>query len=211
MSSLTKSLEKRIEELKASISSQQAELAAYEKVLASELAPSTPSTAIGDGTHPVSTLTQASSSLPSGPTSIPPFAGNRSAFVAAIVQAHGSSGVTAKDVKDIFAESKVKASQNLVYNALTGLVKQKKIDRRDGRYFSRVKASGGKTAATKKKRHVSAASREKMAEASRNRWAKKRAAESKQTKTTAKKPKSASKATGKKAIAKKMVTTAEAA
>jgi hypothetical protein len=210
MSSLTKSLEKRIEELKTSISAQQAELAAYEKVLASELAPSAPSTAIGDGTHPLSTSTEELSSLPSGTTPIPPFTGNKSAFVAAIVQAHGSSGVTAKGVKDIFAERKVKASQNLVYNALTGLVKQKKIERRDGQYFSRVKAAG-KPAATKKKRQISAASRERMAEASRNRWAKERAAQAKQTKTTAKKPKSASKATGKKAIAKKTAATAEAA
>jgi len=120
MSSLTKSLQKRIEELRVSIESQKAELAAYEKVLEVEVGREDVSAdrqriaREKDESNPEAQLEltgeQGAPRLPtsgrpasgngevqgSQAAAVPDFTGNKTEFVRAIVQARGSLGATAR-------------------------------------------------------------------------------------------------------------------
>src|SRR5205823_2280244 len=124
MPSLTKALEKRIQELKTSIESQRAEMAAYERVLQVELAHAGRSkhadtAEIGDGAQGKVTPTEgqfptdeasagnAGIAPASGTETAPVFNGSKTDFVAAIVKARGIFGATPKEVSDIFSARRI--------------------------------------------------------------------------------------------------------
>jgi hypothetical protein len=201
MSSLTKSLEKRIQELTTSIEAQKHELAAYEKVLAAEAgkteAPSEapPATAAAHAAHHAAPKEEHAADLPTSAAtpdlSALEFTGNKTNLVAAIVEHFGSAGATPKEVDSVFTERKVSRSKNLIYNTLSYLVAQKKLVRREGRYFV---TSGGKSFTPKKagrpakapkpakaaapvKRRISAEGIRRIREANQKRWAAKKAAD----------------------------------
>jgi hypothetical protein len=202
MSSLTKALEKRIHDLKLSIESQQAELAAYEKVL--ELERATPGQShqmeatedahtdagiVHSARPQLSTDELAASGTRNASTVItedPELSGSKGDFVAAIARAHGASGATPKDVGQAFSARRIKRSKNLIYNALSSLVKQKKLERREGRYFF-LSADSGPKAVVPKKRKFSAEGLERIREANKKRWAREQSARGARAKSAAKK------------------------
>jgi hypothetical protein len=201
MSSLTKSLEKRIQELTTSIEAQKHELAAYEKVLAVEIGkteappeapPAMPSIHLADHMAPAH---EPAAELPTSAAkpdlSALEFTGNKTNLVAAIVEHFGSAGATPKEVDSVFTERKVSRSKNLIYNTLSYLVAQKKLVRKDGRYFV---TGGAKSVSPKKagrpakapkpvkaaapvKRRISAEGIRRIREANQKRWAAKKAAD----------------------------------
>src|SRR5207248_5728996 len=67
-----------------------------------------------------------------------------------IVKARGTSGATPKEVSDIFLARGIARSKNLIYNALSLLVKQRKLEKKDGRYFSVYADSSEKPVAPRK-------------------------------------------------------------
>ncbi len=165
MPSLAKSLQKRIEELRSSIESQQAELTAYEKVLEIEvgrkdLSAHSPQPARGDDESSQDGGQQAESTAPEPATSgtaarlnvgreseaaaSPEFSGNKTALVRALVEGRGSSGATPKEIDDIFTARKIGRGKNLIYNTLSAFVKQKELQKKDGRYFSASTEFNGK-------------------------------------------------------------------
>ena len=176
MSQLTKSLTTRIQELTTSIETQTAELAAYKEVLRIEVAkeaPIEPSPSESPAkTSPVST----NGALGIDLTGVD-FTGNKTAFVIAIVKAHSAAGATPKEIRDVFASRKIPQSDNLIYTTLSALVKDEKLQRRDGRYYgagsATVPESGSPAAAKKKK--MSPAAIKKIREGVRKYWAAKKA------------------------------------
>jgi hypothetical protein len=203
MSSLTKTLEKRIHELRSSIESQKAELAAYEKVLEIELAnpgQSHPIEATEDAhtgagkAHPVkpqlsarepaASETGIATTVETGAD--PEFTGSKGNFVAAIVKAHGTSGVTPKDVDQVFSARRIARSKNLIYNALSSLMKQGKLARKEGRYFF-LSADSNQKIAAPSKRKFSAEGLKRIREANKKRWARERSARGARAKSAAKK------------------------
>jgi hypothetical protein len=202
MSTLTKSLGKRIHELRLSIESQKAELAAYEKVLEIELANPGESHQMG---APESANTEEGNPHPAKPqfptdepavtetriaasatTADPEFSGSKADFVTAIVKARGTSGVTPKDVDKVFATRRIARSKNLIYSALSSLVKQRKAERKEGRYFFLSGDSSEKVVAPKKRR-ISAAGLKRIREANKKRWARDRATRGARAKSAPKK------------------------
>lgn len=210
MSQLSKSLEKRIQELTTSIEAQKTELAAYERVLHMETTKGTSPVETSDAhealiaaSHPTTKKKRASKkaaksvSAPAAPTtaapdaSSVPFTGNKTSLVAEIVKSYGSTGATPKDVDAFFTARNVERSKNLIYNTLSYLVAQKKLQRRDGKYFT---AGGSNAAPAKKntapavakkaptKRRLSPEGLKRIKEALKKRWAAKRAAEAAATK-----------------------------
>jgi hypothetical protein len=196
MPTLTKTLGIRIHELRLSIESQKAELAAYEKVLELELANPAQSHQLGateiahtdeGGAHvakpqiptdePAVTETRIAASVT---TADPEFTGSKADFVTAIVKARGTSGVTPKDVDQVFATGGIARSKNLIYSALSSLVKQKKAERKEVRYFFL-------SAVAPSKRKFSAEGLKRIREANKKRWAKERAARAAQAKSAPKK------------------------
>ena len=201
MSSLTKSLEKRIQELTTSIEAQKNELAAYEKVLAVEIGktegsmeapPAMPATHVAEHAAPKEEHTaELPTSAATPDLSEVEFTGNKTNLVAAIVEKIGSAGATPKEVDSVFTERKIARSKNLIYNTLSYLVAQKKLVRKDGRYFF---TGGGKLVSSKKvgrpakaakppkasapvKRRISAEGIKRIREANQKRWAAKKAAD----------------------------------
>jgi hypothetical protein len=173
MSSLTKSLEKRIQELRSSIDAQKVELAAYERVFEVERSKGN----LPAGAHPPAEepgIVQKSVQEPVTPSD-PEFAGNKTEFVASILKARGTSGATPKEIDGVFAARAIARSKNLIYNALSFLLKRKRLERRGGRYFS-LSAGARKKSAPAKKRRISAAGLKRISEANKKRWAAQRAA-----------------------------------
>ena len=209
MTSLTKSLENRIQELKAAIESQRAELAAYEKVLEVERS-SSPQTSLTEVPSLIdeSVPAEAGTQPRSGTDPIPEFTGNKTAFIAAIIKARGSAGATPKEISEIFASRGVARSKNLIHTALSSLLKQKKLQRREGRYFSGPGVSSQISVAPTK-RKMSAAGLASIREANRKRWAKEKAPQRATAKSSRKKVSAGKKAAparsarGKKAPAKR--------
>jgi hypothetical protein len=81
-------------------------------------------------------------------------------------------------VEKVFNDRKIKRSKNLIYNTLSYLVAQKKLQRRDGRYFGVTTAPASPSAsAAPTKRHISPEGIKRIREAVQKRWAAKRAAE----------------------------------
>jgi hypothetical protein len=178
MSQLTKFLKARIEELAASVEAQTTERTAYERVLQMELAK--------EGTpaerHSVETPVQTKAALTPNTQGVDltgvKFAGNKAAFVVAIVKAHGAAGAAPKEIREVFAMRKIPLSENLIYTTLSALAKEKKLQRRDGRYYG-----GGSVAVPKSgnalpvKRKISPAGIKRIIEANKKRWAAKKAAD----------------------------------
>jgi len=203
MPSLTKTLQKRIQELRSSIESQQAELAAYEKVLELELAnpgeshqtevPDSADTddGLAHSTKPQVPIRVAAVTETGDATTIEigaelDFTGSKGNFVAAIVKAHGTSGVTPKDVEHVFSTRRINRSKNLIYNALSTLVKQGKLERKEGRYFF-LSADSNPKVISPKKRKFSPEGLERIREATKKRWARERAARGARAKSASKK------------------------
>ena len=199
MSSLTKSLEKRIQELTTSIEAQKTELAAYEKVLAAETGktdePHQNQSVVSHMTDHAAPKMEEHAESPTSAAkpdlSALEFTGNKTNLVAAIVETFGRAGATPKEVDSVFTERKVARSKNLIYNTLSYLVAQKKLVRNEGRYFV---TGGASSAAPKKvgrpakgtkqakkvtptKRTISPEGIKRIREANKKRWAAKKAAD----------------------------------
>jgi hypothetical protein len=200
MSQLSKSLEKRIQELTASIESQKIEIAAYERVLQMELskedAPAETVTVAPEITLAVADpkkapVAEIKPKAPVTKVAEVAYAGNKTALVADIVKSFGSAGATPKDVDAFFTAKKIARSSNLVYNTLSYLVAHGKLARSDGRYFlaGGAPAPAKKTAPAKKKsavakktgaptkRRLSPEGLKRIKEALKKRWADKKAAD----------------------------------
>jgi hypothetical protein len=180
MSQLTKSLTTRIQELTTSIAAQTAELAAYKEVLQMEVAKeTTPSGSIPSGIPAQSSPASSNGTSGIDLTGVE-FGGNKTAFIVAIAKAHGASGATPKEIKVVFTSRKIPHSDNLIYTTLSALVKDKKLRRRDGRYFWVGSATVSKngsvspSVATAKKK-MSPAAIKKIREGVRKYWAAKKA------------------------------------
>ena len=204
MSQLTKSLEKRIQELTASIDAQKTELAAYQHVLHMELskgaAPSETSSLAEDTPSEASPVTHQPPVASEAEASHAPkaedvtFKGNKTSMVADIVKSYGSTGASPKDVDAFFTAKKIARSKNLVYNTLSYLVAHKKLVRRDGKYFAAgigpaatKKKTAAPAAATPTKRKLSPEGLQRIKDALKKRWADKRAAEATASKPATKK------------------------
>jgi hypothetical protein len=179
MSQFIKSLKTRIQELNTSIEAQKTELATYQQLLQIEVAktitPNTPSPGV---TSSETKPTQSAPVAPAPETAPIAFTGNKTTLVADIVRSLGNSGASPKEVDQFFSARKIKRSKNLIYNTLSYLVSQKKLERRDGRYFGVVSAPGPQKVATAPtKRRLSAAGLKRIREAVKKRWAAKRAAD----------------------------------
>ena len=104
--------------------------------------------------------------------------GNKTTLVADIVRAHGSLGVSPKDVDQFFSARKIERGKNLIYNTLSYLVAQKKLLRRDGRYFGTVNAPVAPSqSAPPTKGRLSPAGLKGIREGVKRHWAARRAAE----------------------------------
>jgi hypothetical protein len=173
MSLFAKSLRTRIQEITASVETQKSELAAYERLLQIELAK--------EGT---ATTTESPSEIRPTPTIEPAnmanitFTGNKTTLVADIVKRHGSSGASPKDVDKVFSARKIKRSKNFIYNTLSYLAVQKKLERREGRYFAIITSPASTNHSTPPiKRRLSGAGLKRIREGVKKRWAAKRAAD----------------------------------
>jgi hypothetical protein len=171
-------LETRIQELSASIETQASELAAYERVLQIELAKENAPTE----KSPIEIRSEAEPVSMNGATSDESpeikFTGNKTTLVADVVKSYGKAGAVPKDVEKIFAERNIQRSKNLVYNTLSYLVAQKKLQRRDGRYFGvQIEPSPAKNGPAPAKRRISPAGIKRIREAMKKRWAAKKAAD----------------------------------
>jgi hypothetical protein len=200
MSFLTKSIEKRIQELRASIEAQSTELAAYEQVLALEsgkpvegVIPSAPTPApAAQATHTPSPATS------SGNPITVEFKGSRSDFVGEVLKQRGSAGVAPSEISAAFATRQVPISKNLVYNVLSLLFKRKQVRKSAGRYYlvagkaaakapAKTAAKAPAKAAAKthtpapvtKKRRISEEGMRRIIAATKKRWALQRAAKAK--------------------------------
>jgi hypothetical protein len=178
MPQLTKSLRTRIQELTTSIEAQTAERAAYERVFQMELAKeTTPSGAIPSDI-PAQSSPASSESASNVDLTAVEFTGNKTAFVVGIVKAHGTAGARPKEIRDVFATRKIPQSDNLIYTTLSALAKDKKLRRRDGRYFPALSTLVSKNhGSSPTKRKISAAGLKAIREANKKRWAAKRAAD----------------------------------
>jgi hypothetical protein len=164
---LTKSLRTRIQELTASIQAQKSELGAYEQLLHIENAKESP-------THGESARLAA----PPAETAHIKFSGNKTTLVTEIVKSLGRAGASPKDVERVFTERKIARSKNLVYNTLSYLVAQKRLQRRDGRYFAVAAEPLPKSGTSvRAKRKISPAGLKRIREGVKKRWAAKRAAD----------------------------------
>jgi hypothetical protein len=166
MPSLTKSLEKRIQELRSSIEAQKAELAAYERVLEVERV---------RGDVPQAPAEEPEIAQEAVPSTEPAFVGNKTEFITGILKARGASGATPKEIDTIFSAQAIARSKNLIYNALSFLLKRKKLTKRGGRYFL-LSDAGAVQSATPQKRRISAAGLKRISDANKKRWAAVRAA-----------------------------------
>ena len=105
----------------------------------------------------------------------PEFTGNKTDFVRAVVEAHGSSGAAPREIDEAFTTRAIGRSRNLIYSALGALVKQKKLKKKGDRYFSASIESNAKSVPPKKR--ISPEGLKRIIEANKRRWAKKRAAQ----------------------------------
>ena len=177
MSQLTKSLKTRIEELTASIQAQTTELAAYKEVFQIELSKGMTPTEARQSEGPAKPSPVATNGEPASHQSAVEFTGNKTAFVVAIVNAHHPAGVTPKEIREVFTSRKIPQSENLIYTTLSALVKEKKLRRRDGRYYGVASAPTPKAAsAAPAKRKMSPAAIKRLREGVKKYWAAKKAA-----------------------------------
>jgi hypothetical protein len=177
MSTLIKTLENRIREITHSIDARKAELSAYERLLQVEVAHDT---APADKNTNVtaqpskSKLTGKGTATKNADLAASPITTNKTQMVADIVKSFGKAGASAKEVDKVLTARKIERSNNLVYTALSYLLAQKKLQRRDGQYFS-IETTAGKPT----KHKMSPEGLQRIKEALKKRWAAKKAAEKK--------------------------------
>jgi DNA-binding transcriptional regulator YhcF (GntR family) len=106
--------------------------------------------------------------------------------VAKILEARGISGVTPKEIDEVFSARRITRSENLIYNALSLLRKEGKLEKKNGRYYF-VSADSPQTPAAPRKHRISAEGIKRIREANKKRWAEKRAARNGGAKSTSKK------------------------
>jgi hypothetical protein len=168
----------RIQELTTSIEAQTTELAAYQRVLQIEMSKETsPSGAMPSGI-PTQSIPASSNGTSAVDLTAVEFTGNKTAFVVAIVKAHGGTGATPKEIRDVFASRKIPQSDNLIYTTLSALAKDKKLRRADGRYFGVGSAAVFKngSAAPAAKKRMRPAAIKRIREGVKKYWAAKKAA-----------------------------------
>jgi hypothetical protein len=179
MSTLSKSLEKRVHELRTSIEAQKIELAAYERVLELESKEAAPAEA---GT---SADSMPSPSAASSNAHDLEFSGSRSDFVASILKNRAGVGATPQEIAKVFAMRKIPISKNLIYNVVSLLFKQKKIKKSGGRYYYATRGGAAPAhhaptaSAAPKKRRISEEGMRRIIAATKKRWAAVRAAKAK--------------------------------
>ncbi|HEX4168974.1 MAG TPA: hypothetical protein VHZ55_26215 [Bryobacteraceae bacterium] len=113
-------------------------------------------------------------------TATPAFSGNKTEFIRALVEARGAGGAVPKDIADVFTARHIGRSENLIYNALSTLVKQKKLKKQGGRYFAISMKSNAKSVAPQKHR-ISPQGLKRIIQGNKRRWARHRAAQTTQT------------------------------
>ncbi|HEX4168016.1 MAG TPA: hypothetical protein VHZ55_21330, partial [Bryobacteraceae bacterium] len=84
-----------------------------------------------------------------------------------------------KDIAEVFTARHIGRSENLIYNALSTLVKQKKLKKQGGRYFATSIKSNAKSVAQQKQR-ISPQGLKRIVQANKRRWARHRAAQTTQ-------------------------------
>jgi len=178
MSTLSKSLEKRVQELRTSIEAQKIELAAYERVLELESKGGAPAE-VGAAADSLAVPAMASSNAHDLE-----FSGSRSDFVASILKNRAGAGATPQEIAKVFAMRKIPISKNLIYNVVSLLFKQKKIKKSGGRYYYAVRGAAASApasapAAAPKKRRISEEGMRRIIAATKKRWAAARAAKAK--------------------------------
>jgi hypothetical protein len=181
MTTLSKSLEKRVQELRTSIEAQKIELAAYERVLELE------SKGIAHAEVGTEAESAAAPSMASSHAHDLEFSGSRSDFVASILKNRAGAGSTPQEIAKVFAMRKIPISKNLIYNVVSLLYKQKKIKKSGGRYYYAVRgaaaaapaAASHAPAASPKKRRISEEGMRRIIAATKKRWAAVRAAKAK--------------------------------
>ncbi len=200
MSQLSKSLEKRIQELTTSIESQKAELAAYEQVLRLETGKEE-SVKQEAPVHEPAATKEEKEETPAAAVAVtvsPELQSNKTALVLEIIRQRGTSGASPKEIDAYFAAHHISHSKNAIYNILSYLTGQKRLKRTDGRYFfaeskqasvshTANSPAPAKVAATTKKQRLSPEGLRKIKEALKKRWAAKRAAEAAASKAPKKK------------------------
>lgn len=102
-------------------------------------------------------------------TVTPEFGGNKTDFVRSVVEAQGPSGATPRDIDQAFTTRRIDRSRNLIYNALSALVKQKKLKKKGDRYF--LGSTGSNVKPVLPKKRISAEGLKRIIEANKRRWA----------------------------------------
>jgi hypothetical protein len=177
MPQLRESLKTHIQELTASIEAQTAELAAYQRVLQIELAKESTPAEESPSEPRAQTTHVLAESTPAMDLSAVEFTGKKTAFVTAIVKAHGAAGATAKEIREVFTARKIPHSDGLIYTMLSALTKDKKLRRRDGRYFGLGSATGPNSGGGgPAKRKMSPAAIKRIRAGVKKYWAAKKAA-----------------------------------
>ena len=115
----------------------------------------------------------------------PSFSGSKTDFVATIVKARGISGATPKEVSEVFSARRIPRRKNLIYNALSLLMRQRKLEKKDGRYFS-VSADSREKPVAPRKWKISAEGLKRIKEANKRRWAREKAARKSRARSAAK-------------------------
>jgi hypothetical protein len=110
----------------------------------------------------------------------PAFTGNKTEFIRALVETRDAGGAVPKDIAEVFTARHIDRSENLIYNALSTLVKQKKLVKQGDRYFAPPVKSSTKSIAPRRQR-ISAQGLKRIIEANKRRWARQRAAHTKPT------------------------------
>ena len=173
-------MQTRIHELTASIDAQKTELAAYQQFLQIERAKAGTTTYESPSDAPSKTNLVHLQVVGCADRGTGPHCNdrNKTTLVADIVRAHGSLGASPKDVDQFFSARKIKRGKNLIYNTLSYLVSQKKLQRRDGRYFVAATAPVAQSqSAAPTKRRLSPAGLKRIREGVKRHWAAKRAAD----------------------------------
>jgi hypothetical protein len=196
MTPLTKSLEKRIQELRSSIEAQKNELAVFEQALALEtskpaqmeaavpvVAPKVAPSAYKKPAPPTAKAASAPSPATSAGSSGLVFNGSRSDFVAAVLKHGGAGGASPQEISAAFASRKIAISKNLVYNVLSLMFKQKRVRKSNGRYYMLGKSSAPASSssatassASSSSSRISEEGRQRIIAATKKRWAAQKAA-----------------------------------
>src|SRR5207237_4017831 len=106
-------------------------------------------------------------------------------FACTIVKARGIAAATPKELSEFFSARRIQRRKNLIYNALSLLVKQRKLEKKDVRYFS-VPADSREKPVAPRKWKISAEGLKRIKEANKRRWAREKAARNARARSAAK-------------------------